>query len=95
MPTPLVGPPRLTGDDKSDLRSMVKWFQDFANVTRQDTARIESDIAALAERITALENRVNAIAGLAYLDQVISNPVTGVQGANIQDKVNAIIQAVQ
>lgn len=95
MPTPLVGPPRLTGDDKSDLRSMVKWFQDFANINRTDQTRYESDIAALAERITALENRLNALAGLAFLDQVISNPVTGVQGANIQDKVNAIIEAVQ
>lgn len=72
-------PPRLTGDDAGDLRSIHNWQQQLFN-----------DVTTA---VNAIEVQLAAIAALEPLAQSISNPPTQTEVAAVQAKVNAIIAA--
>lgn len=72
-------PPRLTGDPSTDIASLQTW----AYALYQDLV--------VEQRVV---QKLDAIAALGTLTQTISNPPTQAEVQAVQDKLNAIIEAV-
>lgn len=71
-------PPRLSGDNKRDLDAFVKYsYQLYSAVVVQGR----------------MLERINAIAALENVSEVVSNPPTQAQVTAIAQKINAIINA--
>ena len=77
--TAFRSPPRLTGDDAGDLRSIHNWQQQLFNDVNN--------------AVNAIEGQLAAIAALGALTQTISNPPTQDEVTAVQTKVNEIIAA--
>lgn len=73
-------PTKYTENVKEDLRSIYMWAHDWFRTT------------VMRQRLAA---RLDAMAAIAQLTQIISNPPTKAQVEAIQSKINEIINASQ
>lgn len=90
-----------------EVRALLQWLFQFYTVARQQlsgesVAELEARISDLTESVSDLtdlveqnQGRLDQITDIAFLTQSISDPPTAAQVANIQDKVNEIIEQSQ
>lgn len=73
-------PPAFTGTLFQDVKALSAWARDWYR------------IRVMSQRIAA---RIDAVKTVGVLSQTISNPPTQAEVQALQDKVNAIINAIQ
>lgn len=90
-----------------EVRALLQWLFQFYTVAAQQldgesVAELEARITDLTESVGQLtdlveqnQGRLDQITDIAFLAQSISDPPTAAQVANIQDKVNEIIEQSQ
>ena len=89
---PIVqGPPRLVQEEDAFRRSIDQWAFDLSRDLNQAFDALTARVAALETTTANHQTVLAAVKELALLTQTITNPPTGTEVANIQDKVNAIL----